>query len=186
MAKQSVSEEEIQLRKRARRRLVGAVALTILAAIFLPMVFDDQQKPVGNVQIQIPDEKTAAPFSPLPVSTPPAASNPAPVAKQPPPIKPAPIKAAPVKPAVEKAAKAEKKPSGQFVVQLGVFSSSRNVKELRAKLASSGIKTYVESIKTAGGVKTRVRAGPYATKHDAEKAKKRIAKSGVNGVVEPR
>ncbi len=190
MAKQSVSEEEIQLRKRARRRLVGAVALTILAAIFLPMVFDDRQKPVGNVQIQIPDERTAAPFSPLPVSAPPAASSPAPEAKQPPPIKPAPIQAAPVKPALEKtapekAAKVEKK-QGQFVVQLGVFSSARNVKELRAKLASNGIKTYVESIKTAGGDKTRVRAGPYATQHDAETAKKRIAKSGVNGVVEPR
>ncbi|MHB1099281.1 MAG: SPOR domain-containing protein, partial [Burkholderiales bacterium] len=62
MAKQTVSEEEIQLRKRARRRLVGAIALTILAAIFLPMVFDDQVKPVGNVQIQIPDEKTVSPF----------------------------------------------------------------------------------------------------------------------------
>jgi DedD protein len=186
MAKQSVSEEEIQLRKRARRRLVGAVALTILAAIFLPMVFDDQQKPVGNVQIQIPDEKTAAPFSPLPISSPPAASAAAPVANPPAQVKPSPVKAVPEKPAHEKAAKVEKKQAGQFVVQLGVFSSPKNVRELRTKLASAGIKTYVESIKTAGGEKTRVRAGPYASKHDADKARKRIAKSGVNGVVEPR
>ncbi|HQT27306.1 MAG TPA: hypothetical protein PLK99_12065, partial [Burkholderiales bacterium] len=70
MAKQTVSEEEIQLRKRARRRLVGAVALAVLAAIILPMVFDDKVKPVGNVQIQIPDEKTAPPFIAGPASAP--------------------------------------------------------------------------------------------------------------------
>lgn len=183
MAKQSVSEEEIQLRKRARRRLVGAVALTILAAIFLPMVFDDQQKPVGNVQIRIPDEKTAAPFQPLPVSAPPAASA----------VSAAPeAKAAPEKLAPEKNTKPDKKPpekagkAGQFVVQLGVFSNAANVRDLRAKLSSAGIQTYVESVRTAGGEKTRVRAGPYATKTDAEHARKRIAKSGMDGVVEPR
>jgi DedD protein len=191
MAKQSVSEEEIQLRKRARRRLVGAVALTILAAIFLPMVFDDQQKPVGNVQIQIPDEKTAAPFLPLPVSAPPAASAPLAASA----VKAAPEVHATAKPAPEKSAKPDKKPpekaaktdkAGEFVVQLGVFSNAANVKELRAKLSSAGIRTYVESVKAAGGEKTRVRAGPYATKSDAEHARKRIAKSGINGVVEPR
>ena len=37
MAK-SISDEEIQLRKRARRRLVGAIALVTVIAVFLPMV----------------------------------------------------------------------------------------------------------------------------------------------------
>lgn len=54
MAK-AVSAEEIELRKRARRRLLGAIALVLLAVIFLPMVLDQEPKPVTqDVVIQIP------------------------------------------------------------------------------------------------------------------------------------
>lgn len=55
MAKTAVSDEEIQLRKRARRRLVGAIALVLLAVVFLPMVLDSEpkQRP-QEVSIQIP------------------------------------------------------------------------------------------------------------------------------------
>ncbi|MGH8616629.1 MAG: SPOR domain-containing protein [Burkholderiales bacterium] len=56
MAK-AVSAEEIDLRKRARRRLVGAIALVLLAVIFLPMVLDKEPKPVTqDVVIQIPSQ----------------------------------------------------------------------------------------------------------------------------------
>ncbi len=41
----NISEEELLLRKRARRRLLGAIALVLVAVIVLPMVFD-QPKPV--------------------------------------------------------------------------------------------------------------------------------------------
>jgi len=41
----NISEEELLLRKRARRRLLGAIALVLFAVIVLPMVFD-QPKPV--------------------------------------------------------------------------------------------------------------------------------------------
>ncbi|HQT26919.1 MAG TPA: SPOR domain-containing protein, partial [Burkholderiales bacterium] len=68
------------------------------------------------------------------------------------------------------------------VVQLGVFSNKENVRELRKKLVSAGIRTYVEAV----GDKTRVRAGPYPTHAAAEVARKRIAKSGVVGVVKAR
>ena len=54
MAK-SISEEELQLRKRARRRLVGAIALVTVIAVFLPMVLDHEPKPVSqDVSIKIP------------------------------------------------------------------------------------------------------------------------------------
>lgn len=194
MAKQTVSEEEIQLRKRARRRLVGAVALAVLAAIVLPMVFDDQVKQVGNVQIQIPDEKSAAPFEPgisssgalpavpaasIPASAPPSAEAPhaAPEAK-PAEAKPAPAKPAEAKPAPAK--QAEQTGKTEYIVQIGVFSNAENVRDLRKKLASAGIHAYVEAV----GDKTRVRAGPYPSRSAAEIARKRIAKSGLSGVVE--
>jgi len=54
MAK-AVSAEQIELRKRARRRLLGAIALVLLAVIFRPMVLDQEPKPVTqDVVIQIP------------------------------------------------------------------------------------------------------------------------------------
>src|SRR4051812_49577008 len=54
MAK-SISDEELQLRKRARRRLVGAIALVTIIAVFLPMVLDHEPKPASqDVSIKIP------------------------------------------------------------------------------------------------------------------------------------
>jgi len=40
-----VSEQDLLLRKRARRRLVGAIALVIMAIVILPMVLDRVPKP---------------------------------------------------------------------------------------------------------------------------------------------
>ena len=57
-------DEQLQLKKRARRRLVGAVAFAGLAAIILPMVMDEEPKQqVQDVQIRIPGQDQA-PFAP--------------------------------------------------------------------------------------------------------------------------
>lgn len=62
-------------KKRARRRLVGAIALALAAAVGLPMLLDSQPKPLaGDIAIQIPPKDKAAP---LPV---PAEPSPAPAA----------------------------------------------------------------------------------------------------------
>ncbi|MBK6619215.1 MAG: SPOR domain-containing protein [Nitrosomonas sp.] len=53
----NISEEENLLRKRARRRLVGAITLVILAVVFLPMILDDEPKPEQQeIDILIPPE----------------------------------------------------------------------------------------------------------------------------------
>jgi DedD protein len=50
-----VSDEELQLKKRARRRLVGAIVLVTAVAVILPMVLDSEPRPTSqNVDIQIP------------------------------------------------------------------------------------------------------------------------------------
>jgi DedD protein len=50
-----ISDEELQLKKRARRRLVGAIVLVTAVAVILPMVLDSEPRPVNqNVDIQIP------------------------------------------------------------------------------------------------------------------------------------
>lgn len=53
-------------KKRARRRLVGATALALLAAIVLPMVMDHEPRPSSqDVQVRIPNQETASPTQPL-------------------------------------------------------------------------------------------------------------------------
>jgi DedD protein len=66
-------------KKRARRRLVGAIALALAAAVGLPMLLDSQPKPLaGDIAIQIPSKDKAAPL-PVPAepSTAPAVQGPA-------------------------------------------------------------------------------------------------------------
>jgi|SRR5579859_2624214 len=54
MAK-AISDEELQLKKRARRRLVGAVALVLLIVVFLPMILDSEPRPLNqDIAINIP------------------------------------------------------------------------------------------------------------------------------------
>ena len=56
MAK-TLSEEEIQLRKRARRRLVGAIVLVAVAIVVLPMVLDSKPEQRNHeIEIRIPSE----------------------------------------------------------------------------------------------------------------------------------
>jgi DedD protein len=53
-------------KKRARRRLVGAIALALAAAVGLPMLLDSEPRPLaGDVAIQIPPKDKAAPL-PMP------------------------------------------------------------------------------------------------------------------------
>jgi DedD protein len=76
MAKATISDEELQLKKRARRRLVGAVALVLLIVVFLPMVLDSEPKPLNqDVTITIPPipKPESNPQTPAPVPTAPAA-----------------------------------------------------------------------------------------------------------------
>jgi DedD protein len=75
----SENDAQLELKKRARRRLVGAAALAVLAAVVLPMVMDQapkQQAPVQDIQIRIPAQDAGAftsrilPVKPVRVPTP--------------------------------------------------------------------------------------------------------------------
>lgn len=121
----SPTVEEIQLRKRARRRLVGAITLVALMVTVLPMILDDEPKPVGqDIAIDIPSQEIphgAAPAAPpaATVAQAPAPRSEAPAAPEAKPAEPAPPAAKPQaakkieKPAekpVEKAAEPAAKP----------------------------------------------------------------------------
>ena len=71
-----LSAAEIELKRRGRRRLIGAITLGAVALVVLPMVFDSEPKPsiandrmAGKLQkqeiaIQIPPKEGLAPLTP--------------------------------------------------------------------------------------------------------------------------
>src|SRR3954469_11009828 len=83
--KNTDAADVITLQKRGRRRLVGAIALVLLAVIILPMVFDPEPKPSApTVSIRIPSEE-GTPFTPKAAVKPVTPAAPAaPVAPVPP------------------------------------------------------------------------------------------------------
>ena len=150
-----VAADATLLKKRARRRLIGAVALALLAAIVLPMVMDHQPAPpLKDIQVRIPspDEgvtqrltgKLAAvqqPAYPVPVEKPEAKPVAKPVAK----VEPKPEAQA------ESKSAAEKSVGEAWEVQLGAYQNPASVTILIGKLKQLDLPTYTEKIDTPNG-----------------------------------
>ena len=192
------SQEIGALRRRGRRRLVGAIALVLLAVIVLPMVFDSEPRQgAPAVSVRIPSEDDAG-FSPK--ATPKAAVTPV-APKAVPAPSPAPQKPAPAPPPKAEAKPEEKpapqgtaKPPGadterkraeaaisgeQFTVPVAALANAEKVKELVARLTEAKLPHYTETVATAQGSVTRVRAGPFADRAAAEKAIERLKALGL-------
>ena len=182
-----MSDDANLLKRRARRRLVGAIALVVLAVVVLPIILD--QKPRRGPQeltVQIPSQD-GGPFKTRvlpPLQSPPAAaqrSESAPAAEEPQ-GRPAPAAPTPAKKesAIPEKARAKTKAVEAFVVPLGVFANPDNVKQVRERAASAGIKSYTEQVKVQQGEQTRVRAGPFASRGAAEKARGKLRSLGMD------
>ncbi len=72
MAKQISTEAESNLKRQARRRLIGAVALVLAIVVILPMIFDSEPPPstANDIELRIPDKDRATPFQPVAASAP--------------------------------------------------------------------------------------------------------------------
>lgn len=77
------------------------------------------------------------------------------------------------------AAEASAPGPGRFVVQVGAFTDPAAVREARQRLEKLGLKSYTQEIETASGKRTRVRAGPFATREEADRAGARIKAAGL-------
>ena len=180
MAK-AISSEELQLKKRARRRLVGAIALVVIIIVFLPMILDNEPRQMSqDISINIPappQEDSADSESPEPLRfkpvEPPAAEKTRPTTQP----KPQQQTRARTRPAVADQAAAQPKSASVkegFVVQLGAFSKSENATRLAATVRDSRFDAYTEVVSTTQGERTRVRVGPYPTRAAAEDARTRL------------
>ncbi len=174
------------LKRRGRRRLVGAVALVLLAVIVLPMVFDPEPKRTAPpVSVRIPSEDDAG-FAPKVTPKAPAAPAAVPAPKAAEPAKPqaaAPQKSEPPKAAPAPEAKAQESERAraqaalanvEYVVQVAALANADTVKEVTAALAAARLPYYTEVVPVAKGKVTRVRAGPFATREAAEKARNQL------------
>lgn len=191
MATPNLTDEEILFRRRARRRLIGAVVLVVAVVAIVPMILPENrpQQETQQIDIRIPaqDSTGYAPkivAAPTPISAPPA------------PAAPDSMPAEPAKPAVDDAPKVDLAPPSHptqalikampdtakpapdlkqtYYVQYGAFSEAKNAKQKQAELKSKGITTFTEVVKTSGGDKVRVRSGPYSTRDTAEKVRERV------------
>jgi DedD protein len=196
-----ISDEELKLRKRARRRLIGAVVLAAIAAVVLPMVLDSEPRQISQeVSIKIPSTDSGTFTSRIVPVMPPAASKPAPDASakavnpQAAPDTPAPVKEAakpevktespkPAPKTAKESAKTADPGKDQFVVQVVALSDADRAKQIQEQISAAGIKSYTEIVKTAKGDVTRVRAGPFTTRAAADKARDQLKAMGLNGNV---
>ena len=189
------------LRRRARRRLVGAIALVVLAVVVLPVILDQKPRPVPQeLTVQIPSQD-GGPFRTRVL--PPVQSSPAPVqksesgqAKEPsnkttqpePGSRPGAAKKekakTPDKGSSKKAAEARRARAAlndqAYVVPLGAFANPDNAKQVQERATSAGINSYTERVKGQQGEQTRVRAGPFATRGAAEKARDKLKSLGLD------
>jgi cell division protein FtsN len=105
------------------------------------------------------------------------------------PATPAPAVSTPAKtkPKTEKVPVNESKsssvPEHKFIVNVGLFADDNNARNAAAKLQDAGIAVLVNEIDTAKGKRTRVRAGPFASQAEAERAVDKIQFIGLDAVV---
>jgi DedD protein len=168
------------LKRRGRRRLVGAVALVLAAVIVLPMVFDPEPRHgAPSVSVRIPGENEV-PFKPKPVPKAEAAKKAEAAPTEARIEKKAVERAVPAKPAAPKPppaerARAEAALAGvEYVVQVGVFADPAAAID---KLKAAKLPYYTETLKDN---LTRVRAGPFLTKEAAEKTRERLKGLGLD------
>jgi DedD protein len=174
------SQDVNTLKRRGRRRLVGAIALVLLAVIVLPWIFDQQPRQTPPVSVRIPSQDET-PFTPKPVpkpapveaAKPATAPVPAPV---PAPTKPEAAKPAPA-PAAERARAEAALANAQFTIQVGAFVDPASVV---GKLKAAKLPYFTEPVATAKGTVTRVRAGPFASRAAADKAHQQLKGLGFN------
>lgn len=194
-------DEESNLKRQARRRLIGAVALATAVVVLLPMLLDSEPKPASqDIELRIPNKDKVGEFAPK-IDLPPA-SLPAATA----PLSSSPVAAAPVLAASQVAAAPEvvaapkvaesaasaqaaggapktspaeqprAEPQASFVVQIGAYSKTDTAHYLQKKLSKEGFKAYTEKVAD----KTRVRVGPFVARELAEKARHKLEAQGLH------
>lgn len=190
MQREPAGDLELNLKKRARRRLVGAIALVLLMVIVLPMILKDRAAitPAEKITITLPSEQAQNVPSDFDSSIVPA--EPAKAGIDETELESVPEKVTNIATNADaEAAKPVKKESAKeiastkFYVQVGVFSDAANVKQLQTKLSDLGYQSQTEKISTDKGQKIRLRTQVFGDRNEAAIALENIKDAGLTGMV---
>jgi DedD protein len=171
----TASPEASEIRRRGRRRLIGAIVLVVFAVVFVPMILDSEPRQKRTEpSLEIPPKDKIAPLPPVAPAKPGVVPVPAPVAPAQAP--------APAKPeAQQPSAQAAPPRLEGFAIQVGAFKEEAKLQAARDKLVAAQIPHFVER----RGDLNRLRAGPYPTREAAEKALASIKAASLDGKVVP-
>ena len=207
--------EHLEIKKRARRRLVGAIALALLAAIVLPVMMEQEPRPTTtDIQITIPDRNADGESSRSVVASPDGTSFPTvvPGSEEPLPAAAAELVPAMPEPSVEPASKTAKP---EAVKAEAARSESAAAEAARARAILEGkdvprgdsfvlqigafsdadkAERLAAELKKQGfaaytelaGKVVRVRVGPVAGRSAADKTAVQLKALGFSTVITPR
>lgn len=195
------TDEQLEVRRRGRQRLVGAVAIALAAVVFVPMLLDPEPRrsriePVLAIPAKDAAQHPGATRPAMPAPSPGAsatatvpAASPAPHAVQP---------ATEARKSVEPKAAEFKAPAKApapasaaapklegFAVQVGAFKEEAKLAQAREKLATARLAHYTERLGSGAGELTRLRAGPFPTREAAERAAAQLKLEGLDAQVVP-
>jgi DedD protein len=190
MARQQ-TDDELNLRRKSRRRLIGAVALTLAVVVILPMVLDSEPNISGkDIELSIPDANRTGKFAPRvdvsDVTLPPSGSAVAAPGTAKSSAEPGQQKkgtTVKTQPAPQKSAQtgntAKAAIAEGFAAQVGAYSNQDTATQELKKLKQWGFRAYTEKV----GDNMRVRVGPYPDREKAEKAGRQLEKHGYHPVI---
>jgi DedD protein len=190
------SDTQLQLKKKARRRLVGAIAFAGLAAVVLPMVMDEEPKQqVQDVQIVIPGQDQT-PFNPkvLPAkSAPPPAAVVAPAV-----VRPAAPVEVPTPPAVKAAEAQAAKPVAKTPEKTVERKPEKPVEKTPEKPVEKSTKPAVDTQRAAAilggkaadvapahGGQHVILIGAFANEGNVRQLQSKISELGIKTFTEP-
>lgn len=176
-----------------KQRLIGALVLIVAAVIFLPMLLSGQDETV-RVEVEVPEPpvmdeseiRAAAPMElpdpePVPEIPAPASAEQGATAPDP---EPEPLVTPVSPPPSEPEVAAPTIATGDWVIQLGSFSSAANAEALRDTLVSQGYNAYTLSASVDDSDITRVFVGPLIDRAGAGKLRDELARRhGMQGLV---
>lgn len=186
-----ITDDELQLRKRARRRLVGAIALVVVVVVVLPWLVDDEPPPqLKNVDISIPPVEPAdrkfPPAAP-PTDSPAANADKLPEATLPPPEPATPATAAPPPAPATPAAGSSAKPEVAVPPEAGPRPKPaiETKPEAAAAPKPEAKPDPKPDPKAASGKGFVMQVGAFSTSAKAKQVQQQLKAGGVASYIEP-
>ncbi|MBU6459786.1 MAG: SPOR domain-containing protein [Proteobacteria bacterium] len=209
MANERLSDEAIQLKIRARRRLTGAIILSLAAVAVLPWALDSHPPSnASNLAVFLYPDKTARTATSViagtattvipslssrqSLSSTVSSVNEAQDSKNQPAVPQPEIKRyqngqktpvhALLKGSGKETAPEQSAVSAPYSIQLGLFGDPSNAKKLADRVTALHYRVNLAKVHLASGNAVKVSIGPFKNKTDAQQVLANLQKNGIKGL----